>query len=443
MGVIEGKVLAATTITYPISELGNCDSKDACKRYCDHAGNIAACVNFGRAHGIYTSSEASGDRAPGGQPGGDLMGLTFPISELGNCESVQTCKAYCDQPANRQACFDFAYKYGLQKGKKAAEKLSGLKFPIAELGNCGNMSECETYCSQSDHFQACNEYAKSHGFEAPKNIGGPGGCRSAEECNAYCSNPDHRQECDEAWQKYCAPHPDWPECQKGPGHGPGGCSSDEECERYCREHPDDQECRRGREEWCQQHPDECKEHTGPGGCMSEEECRLYCEQHPDDAECRRGHKEWCQQHPDECREDGEQGPCSGEEECRRYCQENPDSDYCRQKSEEYCQQRPDECRDRDHEEEKPGGGPGGCQSEEECDRYCQEHPDDEDCRRANEEWCQQHPDECQRQQEEQPEEQTGPGRCRTPEECEAYCRDHPNECGGGPSPDQSGSPPGE
>lgn len=403
---VRQKVLAAVDITYPILELGGCESKAACKVYCDDSANRPACVDFARRHGVDTSSAASSDRAPSARPGGGLVGLTFPIPELGGCASKGECKAYCDQPQNRQACFNFAYEKGLVGGSKAAEKLSGLKFPIAELGNCGSLSECETYCGQPDHHRTCDAYAKDHGFEPPGGMAGPGGCSGDEECNAYCSNPAHRDECEASWQEHCAPHPDWPECQKGPpGGGPGGCTNDEECRNYCENNPDDEECRRGREEWCQQNPDECKGFEGPGGCVSENECRLYCEQNPDDEECRRGHEEWCQQNPNECRDSSNGGP-SGQSECGgmdcgQFCQQNPDSEYCRRKDEEYCREHPEKCGPPPGEEDAGKGDvPAGpeavspCHSDAECQQYCEQNPDSEYCRSKNEEYCQQYPDKC-------------------------------------------------
>jgi len=364
LGVIRGKVLAAVNVSYPIAELGNCDSKDECRAYCDVPANRPACVDFARAHGIEASVEASGGQAPAERPGGGLAGVSFPIVELGNCASKEACKAYCDQFVNRQACFDFAYQHGLQKGKKAAEAFAGLTFPISELGNCDSLAECEVYCEQPDHRQTCKDYAKAHGFEPPKKMDGPGGCSGPEECDAYCSNPDHRIECEAAWQEHCAPHPDWPECQKGPGGkgGPGGCASDAECRAYCEAHPDDEDCQRGREEYCQKHPDECREQRGPGGCISEEECRLYCEQNPTDADCQRGREEWCREHPDECREGGEAGPCQGDEECRRYCQQNPNDEYCQRK--------------RGPSDGGPDGGPSECGGMG-CAEFCRQNPDDE------------------------------------------------------------------
>lgn len=444
-GVLEKpQILAAVAVDYPVPELGNCGSKFACKAYCDDSANRPACVDFARAHGIDISTAASGGRAPSERPGGaprpgsgsasDLTGLEFPIAELGNCASVRECKLYCDQSQNRQACFDFAYEKGLVGGTEAAGKLSGLKFPIAELGNCGSMAECDTYCSQPDHHEQCDAYAKKMGFEPPGGgMVGPGGCTSDEECDAYCSNSAHREECEAAWQKHCGPNPDRPECQKGPpGGGPGGCTSDEECRGYCEANPDDEDCKRGREEWCQDHPDDCKEYTGPGGCMSEDECRLYCQQNPDDAECQRGHDQWCQDNPEECRRSREDSNQCGGMDCGEFCRQNPDSDYCRQADDRWCRENPVECAAKDDQWGPDGGpvdGPGGGSNDcggMDCGQFCDQNPDDEYCLRKNEEYCQQFPEECGPPGD-YGETYYGPGGCTTPEECDAYCRLNPTD----------------
>jgi len=436
-GVVQKpSVLAAASVSYPISELGNCASKSACKAYCDLPANRTACLNFARAHGIDTSVAASGDRAPSDRPGGDLSGLTFPIAELGNCTSVQACKTYCDQPQNRQACFNFAYEKGLAGGSKAAEKLSGLKFPIAELGNCGSLAECEAYCSQPDHMQVCNQYAKDHGFEPPGGMEGPGGCSTPEECDAYCSNPAHQEECTAAWERHCSANPNKPMCKKAPPRGgPGGCTNDEECRAFCENNPDDEECRRGREDWCQQHPDECQEHIGPGGCMSEEECRLYCQQNPDDAECQRGHEEWCRENPEECRRsEGDSNQCGGMD-CGQFCRENPDDEYCRRADEQWCRDNPEECAAKDRQR-GPDEYPSECGGMD-CAEFCQQNPDAEYCLRANEDFCQRNPDQCAPPGDDYgPGDETyyGPGGCQTPEECSAYCSANPTDpaCQSGP-----------
>jgi len=402
-GVLERpQVLAAVAIDYPIPELGNCGSKTVCKAYCDTSANRSACVDFARAHGIDISVAASGGQAPSERPGGgDLTGLEFPIAALGNCGSVQACKTYCDQRANRQACFDFAYDNGLVGGQSGAEKLSGLKFPIAELGNCGSMAECDAYCSQPDHHEQCDAYAKAHGFESSGGgkIDGPGGCITSEECTAYCNNPAHREECDASWQKHCGQNPDKPECEKPPGGGTGGCTSDEECRNFCKNNPDDESCRRGREEWCQKNPDDCQERIGPKGCIGEDECRLYCQQNPNDPDCQRGHDEWCQKNPEECQRSQEDSNQCGGQDCGQFCVENPNDPYCLGKDGDYCQQNPDKCHDPfdDGPVEGPVEGPGEGSSPcggMDCGQFCAQNPDDEYCVGKDAEFCKNYPEEC-------------------------------------------------
>ena len=45
----------------------------------------------------------------------DFNRITFPISELDNCTSVENCKVFCDQPTSMNACMSFAEKKGLMK----------------------------------------------------------------------------------------------------------------------------------------------------------------------------------------------------------------------------------------------------------------------------------------------------------------------------------------
>ena len=41
-------------------------------------------------------------------------------------------------------------------------KKYGISFPIKELGNCGSVAECKTFCDDSKNHQSCTEFAKKH-----------------------------------------------------------------------------------------------------------------------------------------------------------------------------------------------------------------------------------------------------------------------------------------
>src|SRR3989344_4891064 len=80
---------------------------------------------------------------------------------------------------------------------------STVTFPVAELGGCESKGACKAYCDEPGHFKACFAFAKAHDllpeedrdrseeeiekFAQIMQKGGPGGCTSHESCEAYCS----------------------------------------------------------------------------------------------------------------------------------------------------------------------------------------------------------------------------------------------------------------
>ena len=77
-----------------------------------------------------------------------------------------------------------------------------IQFPISELGNCGSLEECKVYCDEFSHANECNVFAVKYGLsseksaEKVKNISktGPGGCTSESECKAYCDDISNADE---------------------------------------------------------------------------------------------------------------------------------------------------------------------------------------------------------------------------------------------------------
>src|SRR3989344_9105259 len=51
--------LAASGVEFPVAELGNCGSKEACRAYCDEPGNMPACIDFAKAHGLMNRDDAA------------------------------------------------------------------------------------------------------------------------------------------------------------------------------------------------------------------------------------------------------------------------------------------------------------------------------------------------------------------------------------------------
>ncbi len=243
-------------ITFPIAELGNCNSISECKIYCDDTIHRDTCISFAKKKGFYKDVEHDTKRQ---------ALLQSAKSELG-CDSEESCKAVCQQEANIEKCQQFAKKNGLGEGpqnpgdKKILEKAKSL------LG-CDSESSCKAVCEQEANKEKCSEFAKQTGLGGGIHQVGPGGCNSEESCRAFCEkNPD---ECKKFGGENKGP--------QGQRKGPGGCDSEESCRKYCSEHP--QECTdmkknsefiNGRptgqfnnsEDYCRSHPEECKRREG-------------------------------------------------------------------------------------------------------------------------------------------------------------------------------------
>lgn len=243
-------------------------------------------------------------------------GITFPISELGNCKNFSECKAFCDSEANREVCTSFAKKKGIKtEGPPKDSKV--LESARSDLG-CDSESSCRSICDQEQNREKCMNFAQKHGLGGPK--GGPAdkkvieaakntlGCDSEASCRSVCERAENQQKCSD----FAA--------QAGLGGGvrrvgPGGCNSEESCKAYCETHQ--QECGI---------PDSGR--RGPGGCDSEASCRAYCESHPN--EC--GGQGSDPREADGPRDSGGQRPerdGSGEE----FCKQNPDK--CRPPEESF------------------------------------------------------------------------------------------------------------
>jgi hypothetical protein len=129
-------------------------------------------------------------------------GATFPIVELGNCESREACKLYCDEATHKDACFAYAKKVGLMSSEKieAAKKILSKKGP----GGCNSKDSCKAYCADSAHAEECLTFAESHKIITTEKVDlikrvvqgeAPGACKSPQTCKMYCSDPAHRDEC--------------------------------------------------------------------------------------------------------------------------------------------------------------------------------------------------------------------------------------------------------
>ncbi len=137
-------------------------------------------------------------------------GITFPVAELGNCNSLNACKTFCQDITNKDACIAFAKKKGFYKEKEAmANQQTLLTSAKSELG-CDSADSCKQFCGEQQNWIKCGEFAKKHGLGVKLPQGSPQasprpdllekagqflGCTSEDSCKAFCSQIENHQKC--------------------------------------------------------------------------------------------------------------------------------------------------------------------------------------------------------------------------------------------------------
>jgi len=250
--LISGVIMAQvpSDISYPIPELGNCESQSACKIYCDDSSHVEKCINFALEQGIMSEEEANQAQT---------MTRAMEQGGPGGCISETECNAYCDNNTHMAECLAFAEKYELIASEELQEMKNMLKAVqegVGFPGNCSNKQECEMYCDVLEHSEECITFAEASGMMPPEeavkarkiiplmlNGESPGGCRSKLECEVYCDNEEHLEECIAFAKKTGMMNEREAEMmEKTKGEGPGNCGSIKECDAYCNNPEHQQEC---------------------------------------------------------------------------------------------------------------------------------------------------------------------------------------------------------
>lgn len=262
-------------------------------------------------------------------------GVSFPIAELSNCDNFSECKSFCDNEANRDACISFAKKKGFYKqnlpassGKESERNEKIINEAKSELG-CDSEESCRAICERQENIEKCSKFAERHGLGGPR--GNPGDRKILQKAREILGC-DSEQSC-----KSICENPDNQEkCsnfakETGLGGGtrrvgPGGCNSEESCRKFCGENPE--ECRKfggGGDE------KSANNISGPGGCKGPDECKKYCSEHED--ECKNfgqvvkdeRREEFCKNSPEKCIDNRGRGSFnSGPGNREDFCRQNPD-----------------------------------------------------------------------------------------------------------------------
>lgn len=264
--VANGAFAQTTTIQYPVAELGNCKSKEACKAYCDNPSHIDACVTFAEKNGIMSSGQLAEAKQV---QAAVAKGVKPPA-----CNGKEACDMYCEEPSHMKECIAFGEASGFLKGKELedAKKMIVAIDKGAIPPPCKGKEACDVYCSDRTHIETCMTFAQAAGLMTPEEAQNsekmmaaikkgfmPPDCSGKEACDAYCAEPANTDECIQF--SVAAGFMNEKEAEmakKTGGKGPGECVGKDACDAFCN-NPDNQQT--------------CMNFAKDNGMISEEEAQ--------------------------------------------------------------------------------------------------------------------------------------------------------------------------
>lgn len=288
--------------------------------------------------------------------------IQFPVKELGNCKSKEDCKIFCDDAKNTEACLKFAEEKNLLSSE---ELVKAKKFKDAGMvgpGGCKGQTECDAYCGDQTHMEACITFAIDNGMmdkqkleESQKVLAAlkkgvkPPACNGPKECDKYCSSSAHMEECMNFSIEAGIMDPQKQEESKKVlaaikrGVKMPACSGPTECDAYCSS---------------TEHMEECITFGIEAGMMPEQD------------------KEKAQKMLAAVKQGIKPPACRGEQECQAYCSQESHLEECIKFGEATGMMKPE---DSAMMRKTGGKGPGGCIGKDVCDAFCNDPNNQETC----------------------------------------------------------------
>lgn len=151
---------------YPISQLGNCDSKRSCYEFCEQAENLQLCAMTSFRNGYMSADQLKQTLA---------FSNYLDSGYIAACDDYSGCVGLCNDEANRQQCNMLAD--GMRQGARVlgAQDVSSPVFEsIFTKGiQNNNYQESGSVLSALDNLISEGQ--------------APAGCVTAQQCQSYCS----------------------------------------------------------------------------------------------------------------------------------------------------------------------------------------------------------------------------------------------------------------
>lgn len=282
--------------------------------------------------------------------------IVYPVAELGNCKNETDCRTYCDKPENITACVNFAEKHDLLSDEEISKAKKFEKIGKGP-GGCTNQNSCESYCNDASRIDECLAFAEKNDFMSrgdlkearavqsalAKGVKLPGGCKNKKECDAFCEDPNNMEQCIAF------------------GEAAGFIPQEELKEAKLVL----EAVRKG---------------AKPPPCRGREACDAYCSTPENNEQCVAFAEAAGFISPKDAemaRKTGGVGPggCRGRE-CENFCDNENNFQVCVDFAVKHDLMKPEEA----EMARKTGGkGPGNCKGKDECEVFCQNPANEEAC----------------------------------------------------------------
>lgn len=158
--------------TYPIAELGNCNSKSACFTYCEDIEHTEICAMVSFSHGKMSAEQLK-----------QTVTLASYIKSgyLANCNSIDSCALLCDEKDAEEECAILADTMKSGSRVLGSQDMSqDPSYNATILDQCSSIVNCNLTNSAAGNANSILESLVASGDI-------PSGCNSAASCTKYCA----------------------------------------------------------------------------------------------------------------------------------------------------------------------------------------------------------------------------------------------------------------
>ncbi|MEK7578409.1 MAG: hypothetical protein AAB456_01675 [Patescibacteria group bacterium] len=139
---------------------GGCKTFEECKTFCDNPANQEVCFKFAEEQGLFKNKGEA-----------DKIKRIIKEGGPGGCKGEQECKQFCENDANFETCIGFAEKSGLLAPEEVQKAKKGIQ-AMKEGGpaGCKTKEACDKVCRDPANQEACFEWAKKNGFISEEEV---------------------------------------------------------------------------------------------------------------------------------------------------------------------------------------------------------------------------------------------------------------------------------